>query len=218
MNRFRPLEHWDCGFKSHSRHGCLLAFILCVGSGLATGWFPVQGVLLTVYGLRNWKSGQDTQGVENRKWPWNKSRYSPSENFCKGRVTALTRAVYLYNVGRKLLDLLRSTGCYSLEEPGRHLAVTEITAPTRRPVLSEEDPTLWTARLNIPQMMDWCYEPAFLYIHHSSILAELYERRMYHNSLQITEQSIGITEAIILQTRASQAAILAAFNARFHVS
>jgi hypothetical protein len=31
--------------------------VLCVGSGLATGWSPVQ-VLPTVYGLRNWKSGQ----------------------------------------------------------------------------------------------------------------------------------------------------------------
>jgi hypothetical protein len=30
------LEHWDCGFESHSRHGCLCAFILIVGSGLAT--------------------------------------------------------------------------------------------------------------------------------------------------------------------------------------
>jgi hypothetical protein len=30
MNRLRPLEHWDCGFKSHSRHECLSAFILCL--------------------------------------------------------------------------------------------------------------------------------------------------------------------------------------------
>jgi hypothetical protein len=30
----------------------------CVGSGLATGWSPVQGVLPIVYRLRNWKSGQ----------------------------------------------------------------------------------------------------------------------------------------------------------------
>jgi hypothetical protein len=29
----RPLEHWDRGFESHSRHGCL--FIL--DSGLAMG-------------------------------------------------------------------------------------------------------------------------------------------------------------------------------------
>jgi hypothetical protein len=32
--------------------------ILCVGSGLATGWSPVQGILPTVYRLRNWKSDQ----------------------------------------------------------------------------------------------------------------------------------------------------------------
>jgi hypothetical protein len=29
MNCLRPLEHWDRGFESHSRHGCLCAFILC---------------------------------------------------------------------------------------------------------------------------------------------------------------------------------------------
>jgi hypothetical protein len=30
----------------------------CVGSGLATGWSPVQGVLLTVYTIKKLKSGQ----------------------------------------------------------------------------------------------------------------------------------------------------------------
>jgi hypothetical protein len=56
----RPLERWDRGFESHSMHGCLYAFILCVvlcaGSGLATGWSLVQGVLPIVYGLGNWKN------------------------------------------------------------------------------------------------------------------------------------------------------------------
>jgi hypothetical protein len=28
MNCLRPLEHWDRGFESHSRHGCLCAFTL----------------------------------------------------------------------------------------------------------------------------------------------------------------------------------------------
>jgi hypothetical protein len=37
--------------------------VLCVGSGLATGWSPVQGVLPTLCRLRNWKSGQDPQGL-----------------------------------------------------------------------------------------------------------------------------------------------------------
>jgi hypothetical protein len=33
MNCLRPLECCDCGFESHSRHGCLPAFVLpCVGS------------------------------------------------------------------------------------------------------------------------------------------------------------------------------------------
>jgi hypothetical protein len=56
MNRLRPLEHWDRGFESHSRHGCLycvrlfcVSVVLRVGSGLATGWSLVQGILPTVY-------------------------------------------------------------------------------------------------------------------------------------------------------------------------
>jgi hypothetical protein len=50
VNRNRPLEHWDQGFESHLRHGCLRAcVVLCVGSGLATGWSPVQGVLPCMY-------------------------------------------------------------------------------------------------------------------------------------------------------------------------
>jgi hypothetical protein len=63
MNRFRPLKRWDRGFESYSRHECLFAFILCVGTGLTAGWSPVQGVLPTAYRLRNWKSGQDPQGL-----------------------------------------------------------------------------------------------------------------------------------------------------------
>jgi hypothetical protein len=33
---------------------CLRLFCVCVGSGLVTGWYLVQGVLPTVLGLRNW--------------------------------------------------------------------------------------------------------------------------------------------------------------------
>jgi hypothetical protein len=64
MNCLRSLERWDRGFEFHSRHGCLcvclfcVCVVLCVGSGLGTGWSPVQGVLPTVYGLRNRESGQ----------------------------------------------------------------------------------------------------------------------------------------------------------------
>jgi hypothetical protein len=57
----------DPGFESHLRHRCLCAFILrlccSVGIHLATGSSPVQGVLPTVYTLRNWKSGQGQQGL-----------------------------------------------------------------------------------------------------------------------------------------------------------
>jgi hypothetical protein len=60
MNRLRPL---DRGFESHSRHGCLCAFILCLccsvySRGLATSWSPVQGVLPTVYMIKKLQSGQ----------------------------------------------------------------------------------------------------------------------------------------------------------------
>jgi hypothetical protein len=51
----RPLERWDRGFESHLRHGCLCLFCVRTGSGLAMGWFPVQGALPTVLGLRNWR-------------------------------------------------------------------------------------------------------------------------------------------------------------------
>jgi hypothetical protein len=61
MKCLRSLERWDRGFESHSRNGCLCVYtvciVLCVGSGLATGWSTVQGVLPTVYRLRNWKHG-----------------------------------------------------------------------------------------------------------------------------------------------------------------
>jgi hypothetical protein len=30
QKRLRPLEGWDRGFESHSMHGCLSAFILCL--------------------------------------------------------------------------------------------------------------------------------------------------------------------------------------------
>jgi hypothetical protein len=41
---------------------CVLLFwvcvVLCVGSGLETGWYPVRGVLPTVYRIKKLKSGQ----------------------------------------------------------------------------------------------------------------------------------------------------------------
>jgi hypothetical protein len=37
--------------------------VLCVGSSLSTGWSSVQGVLPTIYGLRNWKRGQRPHGL-----------------------------------------------------------------------------------------------------------------------------------------------------------
>jgi hypothetical protein len=68
-NRLCPLGHWDRGFKSHSKHGCLCAFFLfvlsCLGSSLAIGSTPVQGVLPTVYRIKKMKSGQGTKGYKD---------------------------------------------------------------------------------------------------------------------------------------------------------
>jgi hypothetical protein len=44
-------------------HLFCVCVVLCAGSGLATGWSPVQGILPTVCRLRNWKSGQGRQGL-----------------------------------------------------------------------------------------------------------------------------------------------------------
>jgi hypothetical protein len=79
-NCLRSLGRWGCRFESHSRHGCLyvrffcVCVVLCVGSGLATGWSPVQVVLPTLYRLRNWKSGQGpSKGCKPiAEWKWNK--------------------------------------------------------------------------------------------------------------------------------------------------
>jgi hypothetical protein len=43
-----------------------ICVVLCVGSGLATGWSPVQGVLPTVYRLRNWKAAKVHKGCRAR--------------------------------------------------------------------------------------------------------------------------------------------------------
>jgi hypothetical protein len=65
-----PLKHWVRGFESHLRHGCLLwGFILCLCCSLCRylscdGLIPVQGVLPTVYRLRNWKAVTVQRAVE----------------------------------------------------------------------------------------------------------------------------------------------------------
>jgi hypothetical protein len=38
--------------------------LFCVGSGLATGWTPVRGVLPTVYMIKKLKSGRFPRDVE----------------------------------------------------------------------------------------------------------------------------------------------------------
>jgi hypothetical protein len=55
MNCLRPLEFWDCGFQSHSRHRCLcvhlFCVVLCVGRAPAKGLIPHSKVLPTVYSI-----------------------------------------------------------------------------------------------------------------------------------------------------------------------
>jgi hypothetical protein len=52
INCLRSLEHWDRGIESHSRYVYVCLYSVCVvlrvGSGLTTGWSPVQGVLPSV--------------------------------------------------------------------------------------------------------------------------------------------------------------------------
>jgi hypothetical protein len=61
INCLRPLQRWDRGFESHFSYGCLCVRLfcvyvfLCVGSGLATVWSPVQEVLPTVYRIKKLK-------------------------------------------------------------------------------------------------------------------------------------------------------------------
>jgi hypothetical protein len=62
MNHIRTLKHWDRGFESHSMYGFLSEFVLCLGTGLATGWYPVQGVLPTVYWLETGKAAKVHKG------------------------------------------------------------------------------------------------------------------------------------------------------------
>jgi hypothetical protein len=80
MNCLHPLERWDRGFESYSKHGnCVRLFcvcvVLCVGSSLATGCTPVQEALPMVY----------------RK---NKVKKQPSSN--KTNCKAIDREIYLY--------------------------------------------------------------------------------------------------------------------------
>jgi hypothetical protein len=53
----RTLESWVRIPLKTWMSACLysVCVVLCVGSGLATGWSPVQGVLLTVYGIKKLK-------------------------------------------------------------------------------------------------------------------------------------------------------------------
>jgi hypothetical protein len=40
-----------------------VSFILCIGSGLATGWSPVKGILPTVYRIKKLKKRPRFKGL-----------------------------------------------------------------------------------------------------------------------------------------------------------
>jgi hypothetical protein len=69
MKCLRPLEHWAREFESHSRHGRMCAFILCVGK--ASWWtdhLSKESYQLCI-GLRHWKSDQGpTKGCRAIEW------------------------------------------------------------------------------------------------------------------------------------------------------
>jgi hypothetical protein len=49
-----------CSLADQS-HGVCCCVILCAGSGLSTGWSPVQGVIPTAYKIKKLRKGDRTQ-------------------------------------------------------------------------------------------------------------------------------------------------------------
>jgi hypothetical protein len=89
MNYLLPLEHGDHGFEFHSRNWCLIdvyvcllcVCVLCVGSGLATGWSPIQRVLPTAYKIKEVKNRP-----ESDKWPQSHNNNNNNNNRLCGLV------------------------------------------------------------------------------------------------------------------------------------
>jgi hypothetical protein len=67
MNRLRPLERCNRGFVSHSTHLFCVYVVLCVRSGLAKGWSPIQGVLPTVYRIKKLKKRPTSKGLYSHR-------------------------------------------------------------------------------------------------------------------------------------------------------
>jgi hypothetical protein len=57
-----------CSSPSQGMDVCLPLLCVCVGSGLATGWSRVQGLLLTVLRLRNWSETKRFTDALCSKW------------------------------------------------------------------------------------------------------------------------------------------------------
>jgi hypothetical protein len=119
MNCLRPLKHWDRGFESHLKHGCLCAFILCLccpvcaDSGPATGWSAVQIVLPSVLKLKKLKS---SQGQTKKGYRAIEKMYLTLMNLQRSfRQTILRGIVHIFLTG--------ATWRWSASRPGRFTPV-----------------------------------------------------------------------------------------------
>jgi hypothetical protein len=88
----------DRAFESHTRHGCVFAFILCLGSGLSSGWSPVQGVLPTVHRIKKLKSGQGPTKDCRAIYRSMRENYYVNVLFHEKIITVLTSFVCRYKV------------------------------------------------------------------------------------------------------------------------
>jgi hypothetical protein len=97
MNCLRPLERWVVGSNPLK---AWKFFCVCIGSSLAMGWSPVQGILQTVLGLRNWSETKRLtypctpkweQQTKEREMPWWRMlewKYSPTSALDGGQWSA----------------------------------------------------------------------------------------------------------------------------------
>jgi hypothetical protein len=105
MNLLHPLEHWERGFESQSRHGCLCEFILCLHchvsvAALRQAGPPFKESYQLCIGLRNWKSDQGPKGC--RTIVEKKTRFS-----------AQTAIVSLIIINKKTADFWDVAPCRS---------------------------------------------------------------------------------------------------------
>jgi hypothetical protein len=89
-------EHWNCGFESYSRHGCVTAFfcvvLSCVGRGLALGRSPVR-VLPNVHRFINSEKLNSGWAQSMKPNPWRRQWRRMERIKLMNSSTACTRLV-----------------------------------------------------------------------------------------------------------------------------